>query len=338
MKKLLLVIFAIFVLLGCASSPVEEESVSRTIETLEDFPRGLLNAKLGEEVSLFFQGGYLIHGSQELIFRDLDISVPPYFHDDNVSFMYETTYFFEGEERVGRYEVIYSGVKVYDHIIVSSRLSPAIEPGTPIGTATADEPFVVIRSSNLDPHLVATSEMLPTRYNGFWYFTPESLTPTSMKWLYFEPIESKDEKFTLMPYMGLTLKELAEDTEGKTEIYTIPSQQIMIEAVLDEYPQEFNYESLDKIRPLSKGLIMNTFRNCTTETTVTFDDINLQLFFQTGFDEYLLDEYTLGEPLYLFINLKFSANGELLCYVRDFGFEIGEEIVKRKTDYILENW
>ncbi len=335
MKKVLLVLFAIFVLFGCASTPVEEKTVVETGEDPIGYPRGSLALKKGDRIGLAFDGYYVTSGKQSLTYRDMDLSVPASFHEDNASFMFYSTFVLDGVVQEKMFEVVYSGIVVDESIASPENEGVLIESGTLIGTVTADDVFVCIRDVNLDPYLMAAADAFPKYYNYFWYFAPEILYPHVMKWLSFEPLESTSDPYKLFPVGSTIEKEATYSTENDA-LLALYHKRVRLEVSLDEYPQPVTHEAFQDIDIETINKVMKDYAHCPLESSFEIDGIPFYAYWGEGFDAYLKDEYVLGEKMYLYLNLSYAYKGKIVCYVRDFSFETGEEIAKRKTEIFLE--
>ncbi len=170
-----------------------------------------------------------------------------------------------------------------------------------IGIAAGEKVTLCARSGVIDPYLVSTSYHPPEKRGDFWYYFPGMYLPSEMKWLSYQPAEY--DRFKSMYEHATT----GEEGLGMT----LFNWWILHKTSLDAYPEE--------------GV-----------QTVYFGDLPLKLEYQEGFTQYLLDEYTLGDTIYLYLQIR-GINGfgkEFLCYVRDFSLKPPEDIVRERIEAI----
>jgi hypothetical protein len=218
----------------------------------------------------------------------------------------ETTrsYYYRGEELSLTFELIYTGLNPV--------AGGPIERGSTVGRAVAGEVGLVARAPELEPYLIGSSQSRPVYHEGYWYYFPGMYVSDQMKWLSFAPVEY--EEFRAM-YDHVT------DPEEAPGVARF-SWWVLYQTSLGEHPV-----------PVADG---NGY-----EQLVMFDDMPLRLRWQRGFLDYLENEYVLGDPIYLYLQISgLSAfEKEFDCYVRDFSLVPPEEIIEdrfrivRETEY-----
>jgi len=322
MKKLLFILLPVL-LFSCASTKNLEKEPS-----VEDFPYSSYNLKAGEEVHMPINTGFLFYGKTNFVDDDWDFSLPECFGNKTLVTTLPYTFYFNGKKEEVFYELIIKDVNLYPEIAEMEMFSE-IKQETIIGTAACDNPKIMIRSvTGDDPNLLLDTKNLWLDFGDYRYFDAATLMPTTPKFLTFMPVSSKDDLIEFWDYPE-TIEELAFSSlseEGKKSSYTsFPIFQIMIKTKLEQYPEEIKTNSMNDL------FIRNQFYpECETELKSSFDGVPFRLIFYKGFYDYLIDEYTLGDDIYLFLTSLFSKEGELYFYVRDFSLASPEEMYEER--------
>lgn len=329
MKKLLLLLLPL-VLMGCASTGKTEKAGANDFA----FPYSFFNAKAGEEIKMPLSSGFVFYGKTE--FYDMigdekwDYSIPKQFGKKTLVTTFPYTYYFEGQKEEVFYELIITDVNLKPEI-AAQELYSEIAEDTVIGTAAADNPKLMIRTiTGLDPNLSMDTKSYPVTVGEYTYFDASSLMSTTPKFLTFMPVTSKNDMIEFWDYPE-SIKELSDaslpEENGKAHITRFPNFQIMVKAKLDKYPEPVKTETPDDM------ILRNQFYSfAETEMIYTFDGIPFHLVYYTGFQDYLKDEYTLGEDIYLYLYALFGKNGTLYFYVRDFTLESPEKMYQTRLD------
>jgi len=174
---------------------------------------------------------------------------------------------------------------------------PEVSQNDIIGNALGERVSLCARSKELDPYLISCSYHPPQEKDGYWYYFPGMYISTEMKFLSFQPAD-----------YGAFKSMYDHATTGEEALgMTLFNWWSLVETRLDEYPVQ-------------------------GEQTILFEDIPLHLEYQKGFPEYLLDEYVLGDPIYLYLQIRGISgfSKEYNCYVRDFSLEPPEEIIRKR--------
>lgn len=296
----------------------------------EDFPWATYNVKAGEEIKMPIEAGFLFYGKTNFKTDDWDYSIPKEFGKKTLVAIFPYTYYFEGEKQELYYELIIHGVNLKKDI---SKLKPftKIEMGTVIGTASTDNPGILIRTVNgADPNLILDSPCVPVSVGDYMYFDAATLMSSTPKFLTFMPVSSKDDMIEFWDYPE-SLEDLAKNTinndSQKQSFSTYPTFQIMVKTRLKSYPEAIHTESMNDL------YLRNQFYpNCTTELSIKFDGISFHLVFQKDFDQFLKDEYKLGDDIYLYLTSLFGKDGTMYFYVRDFTLNSPEERYSGKIE------
>ncbi len=179
------------------------------------------------------------------------------------------------------------------------------KPGDQIGLSSGEEVQLFARSKELDPYLVACSAVKPFKWDGSWYYFPGMYVSSVMKWLSFEPANLANFK---------AMHDHATEEENRFG-FTYFVWWSLLETTLDEYPA-----------------LVKDDKEGRSEQVILFGDMPLKLSYQPGFLDYLLDEYTLGEKIYLYLQITgiSGSTGEFQGYVRDFSLVPPEVIVDER--------
>ena len=212
----------------------------------EDFPWATYNVKAGEEIKMPIEAGFLFYGKTNFKTDDWDYSIPKEFGKKTLVAIFPYTYYFEGEKQELYYELIIHGVNLKKDI---SKLKPftKIEMGTVIGTASTDNPGILIRTVNgADPNLILDSPCVPVSVGDYMYFDAATLMSSTPKFLTFMPVSSKDDMIEFWDYPE-SLEDLAKNTinddSQKQSFSTYPTFQIMVKTRLKSYPEAIHTES-----------------------------------------------------------------------------------------------
>jgi hypothetical protein len=212
-------------------------------------------------------------------------------------------YYHNGLTKNVEFELIYSG-------IAGDASKIDFKKGDILGNAKGTTVEICIRTKELSPYLVACSNMVPIQSEGFWYYFPGVYSPSEMKWLSFKPAEYD------------SFKSMYDHATDEKEFHglTVFNWWSLMETQLDTYPTPVmrnNVEVYDQL--------------------IHFKGLPLRLTYQKGFLNYLQDEYTIGDKIYLYLQIT-GINGfskEFNCYVRDFSFDPPEVIVQKRMNTIL---
>lgn len=223
-------------------------------------------------------------------------------------------YYYEGKKCTSEYELIYFNMNV------TAKKGAEIKSGEELGTATEDTIKILARTTTIDPYLVSVSNTLPVKVNGYYYYFPGMLTNNTMKYLIYEPLNLDNVKWM---YEHTTNPESDEDwTPGVSIFYW----KLLMETELSAYPKKLTKAS--------------SFRGVGIESSmeIEYEGMKFSLGFQEGFLDYLLDEYKLGDKIYLYIDVDSvdAFSKTFNCYVRDFSLISPTEIIQQRIDIVKE--
>ncbi len=328
MKKVLLLIIPLL-FISCATTGTKNAAAKST-----KYPWSTFNVKAGQEIKMPVDCGFVSYGKTTIQIGDWDYSIPKEFGNKTLVASFPYTYYFNGKKHDVFYEVIIKDVNLKKEI-QDLPLYSEIKTDTVIGTASADNPGVMIRSvTGYDPSLVLDSKNVPVETGNYTYFDASTFMPTTPKFLTFQPVTSKKDSIEFWDYPE-TIEEIAAkgtaENENKEDIIRMPNFKIMIKTKLSEYPKPITSRSSHDI------LLRNMFYSfCNTEETIKFDGIPFHLVFYKDFENYLADEYKLGDDIYLYLVFLFGRDGEQYFYVRDFSIKSPEQRYDEKMNFYRE--
>lgn len=219
-------------------------------------------------------------------------------------------YYYDGQIREITFEIIYSNIEPKYYAEYSVIMSNDV-----IGTACGDSAGVVLRSERLEPYLISISNAKPDYMGGLWYYYPGIMDSSEVKWLDFTPPNEKE------------LKELYEHA---TEVYNET-----LGATFGFLFQDL-YETTLPVYPFLQD-------NGSSVLGIDYFGCHMLLYFQPGFYEYLQNEYTLGDKIYLLLQISEFTQGPeegtlaYFGYVRDYSLRSPTEGVFNKFTLIKES-
>lgn len=333
MKKILLFLIP-FLLISCASVgnketlPLEETVVEK--ETF--FPWTIIDVKAGDPIYAPIDSGFVFYGKTQFVYEKWDYSIPEEFGNKTFVATFPYTFYFNGKKQEVFYEYIIKGIDL-DEKIANLSIFSEIKAGSVLGTASEDSPKILVRTViPNDPNLILDSDFIPTEIGVYSYFDASIFMDTTPKFLTFKPVTSKKDMIEFWDYPE-SLEEIAkasiQENDEKNRITNFPIFKIMVKTQLDSYPEEIRTED-------STDLLLRRqyYSFCETELKTVFDGLTFHLYFYPGFKDYLLNEYVLGEDIYLYLTFFFSKNGDLHFYVRDFSTIPPEEIYSNLLEII----
>ncbi len=330
-------IFAFLILIieltSCASTPVAPDSSVAAPVIPVDINRtmGQLNVTVGDTVKLPLAGRLVQIGNDGL---------PPSFGPDTLVFNVTHQYWLDGgAQAFGNYQLIMSGVQP-DSELQSVSSSTLINQGTVIGIATESPVQVNLRCRTIDLFLCDAAQNIPELVNGWYYFGVGMLMSGSPKFLNYQPVTSAADEIQFYDYpesldaMSQQCRSRYEEKNQGDVVSRYPDFQICLETTLDRYPST-DLRLSTAISPSERLILTRTYSGCPYYLSIDFDGIPVQLFFQQGFDQYLAEEYTLGDPIWLYLQVNEFINGELIGYVRDFTLNSPMETVLQRQERLL---
>ena len=308
MKKLFLaagLLLSALLLFSCATTK-NTDAASPEESFPEDLPFVSKPCRDSEIINVYQSGKILEHYAQ----------LPASF-TDAIVFECQTEYYYDNQTCTCVYELIYLGVQLLEDI----KIGEPLENNTPFAKSTAEELKIICRTKELDKYLVSSSNMLPKKYKGHYYYLPGMLLNTTMKYLDFASIE----EFGYEWLYHHTVEEDPDDPDWAPGASFV-RWNAYIKAELTSYPV-----LLEKSFSFS-GVPMES------STTIEYKGITFELFFQPGFKQYLENECKPGDQIYFYVFVD-SCNyfsKSYRAFVRDFSTVSPEEIVEERIQMIKE--
>ncbi|GEM_PF-6795750 len=257
------------------------------------------------------------------------MDLPEELADGVVVISFESEYYYLGQKRKAVYQMVYSNIKPDKKFLKASEKKPVdVKEKEILGTAAGDV-TLVIRCRNLDEHLSLSAKSLPIQYNSFWYFGLESMMPNVMKFLLFQPIESKT---TSIPVPGGDSESLESIASAASKTFiSYPAMPVKIKTVMKSQPVPMHKaQSFEE-----QTVYQQKLSGMTIEGTVQFDGVTMHFFFPEQFEGYFREEYKSGDPIWLFGYILYAFNGEVYLFGRDFSLNDPDEKVNATQNYII---
>ena len=258
----------------------------------------------------------LIYVYQSGKIKDKYDELPPTFKDA-VVFECGAEYYYNNQFNTCDYELIYVGVQTLPEINTAEPL----ERGTQFAKSTAEELRIICRTKDIDKYLVSSSNTLPKKYKGHYYYLPGMLMNTTMKYLDFASIE----EFSYEWLYHHTTEEDPDDPDWAPGASFV-NWNAYIKAALPAYPElldkPFNYSGV----PMESA------------TVIEYNGIPFELYFQPGFKQYLEEECKPGDQIYFYVYVD-SCNfftKSYTAYVRDFSTISPEKIIEERIQMIKD--
>lgn len=326
MKKIVLIL-ATFYLLSCTTtqntkSPEDIESgepvkVEETTPITSDqlpFP-SLMNVNKQQFIAQSMVNGEVIETSTDPLGM-LQVVI-----------LTEYTYYFQGEVITLQYYLVFGGMEE-----LYKNRGDKISMGDELGLASIDS-YLTSYADNLDSFMLRMTEDRVVKHNNNWYFTPNWLVSRGTAWLTFKPVNSF--KTALDGYFNRVMLD-GINSSGTQVVYNEPWDRIRFKITLDEYPSlSSRNEAIESVEQnFYRGQKIFVLENLYKEYSV--NDYRVIIYWQSGFETYLQNEYTLGDDLYVYGSIYALDHDkkEILVCTRDFSLLSDEEIVTNKRNEI----
>lgn len=291
-------------------------------------PFSNFNVEKGEEIKVT-EDAFFLNIGPKIKVDGKEETLPAEIGKDCLVLGFSRTYYYQGKEINKSYEMIFSDITV-DKELKKAKPLDEVPYGTVIGKSKSGKSKVYIRADGFDPNLLSCILNTPVCVNNYWYFSAEILMPTTPKILEFQPITSK--KTEIMFGDGPdTLAGLAAGSKPDDEgsFAQFPVKSVMIKTKLKEYPTQTK-----KTNKTEMLLEMRVFNNCPTSTKVDAFGTKIVMHFQKGFDDYLKNEYKIGQEIYIYCYLFYTYKGELHAMVRDYTLVSPDSIVQENLQKV----
>lgn len=235
-------------------------------------------------------------------------------------------YYWDGQLETLDYELVIGGLA---EAVVG--LGP-IEQNEPLGLLTA-EVYIVARTLELENFMVRTSGDKPVWFKGYWYSSPQWFIPSRTQWLTFRQAGSMEE--AVLDFYRRWADEEDTEAEQHSAVFTIhyapELDRVSVQTVLDAWPEPALRSTALTMTEMQFYRQSNLF---TLQNSLTIPglDYELVIFWQPGFDEYLWNEYQLGEPLWIYggIMTLDHQHRRILLLTRDFALSSDRQVVEER--------
>jgi hypothetical protein len=245
-------------------------------------------------------------------------------------------YYLAGELKALDYQLVIGGL---DRI--SAPLGP-IADGDQLGyLAEGKNAYISAVTEQLEDYVLRCSNREPVFYQNAWWAAPHWLMPNQTQWLSYRQVDSLEAAVRdFYQRWASERAEAGEDTNNINsygEIHFFPNlDRVRVLTSIQEPP-----EPALRTRTLAMTEL-NIYRQAglfPLQNRFSFEgmDYDTVVYWQKGFDQYLADDYSWGEPLYLYCNVMAldHENKVIVVLARDFISYPDEEIIAKRRNYIL---
>ncbi len=333
-SKLIVPLFVILsILSGCRSTPSNTDAEALSVPESADENQADDIEESAEPFSLPFP--YMGTNSdsdfvlQSMLSGTVREITPDEFGTRRLVLEASQSYYLNGSEQTLEYDFIFGGLK-------DLQVSPgdSIETGQVLATATSDS-YITARHKDLADFMIRMSEYRPVELDGFWYFSPSWIMPQVTRWLSFRQVpdfEAAVEDF----YNRWAVEE--NEARGVTIHYFPNLDRIRGVVSFNDYPVVA--ERTEAVSIVEQAYYSNqhafVLRNVLEGFQV--DGHSVVLMWQKNFDQFLQEEYTPGEDIYLYCSIYVidHENSEIVVFIRDFSFKDDESVIQSRKDAALE--
>lgn len=308
MKKIVLIIVT-FYLLSCTTTKNIDEVTPMTSDQLP-FPSLMNVNKQQFVVQSMIKGTVIDISNCELGMLQIVIST-------------KYTYYYKGNTVSLEYFLVFGGMEE-----LYKNMGDEVDLGENLGLASTDS-YLTAYSNNLDDFMLRMTEDKAVNYNNLWYFTPNWLISRGTAWLTFKPVNSF--KTALDGYYNRVILE-GKNSSGTQIFHYEPFDRIRFKTKLDTYPVVANTGSSIKEIEEKYYRDQEVFVLESEYKEYKVNDYSVKIYWQNKFDEYLINEYQLGDELYIYGSIYAFDHDkkEILICVRDFSLQSDEEIIAQK--------
>ena len=293
-------------------------------------PKVPLGVQKNEQVPSILDGQviYAQENSKKAVKSSYDI--PEELSNGVIIIKYNTEYYYLGQKRNVIYQMVYSNVKPDKKLLKATDKKPIdVKEEDILGVAT-DNVTVVIRCIDIDEHLSMIARSTPVQSGAYWYYGLESFMPNIMKYLLFQPLESKQTEIPIENGKSQSLASMISSTDPKS-IVTYPAMPIKIKTTMKSLPgQRRKAETFAEQMIYQKDL-----PDMTVDATAVFDGVTMHFIFPENFNDYFKKEYTPGNDIWLYGYILYTYKGEVVLYGRDFSLKDPDQDVNQKVNNIV---
>lgn len=309
-------LFLLLMLSSCSSTQIVENDLVIEEEksiTIESFPAVGLNSPDRNVRSSF---------SADIVDNPLSISDQNVF-GDNIVYQFNNTYPLYGKQNEVDYYVMLFN---FEKTVLENAV---IKQGDIIGKMKNEDMRMTIFCKTLDPFLVINCRNIPYHYGGFYWFEASFLFSNgSTDWLSFEPTPNIEE----------VLIDVAEHTIEELSSFTYYQLRTNFKTNLTEYPRTASAEekqgmgAFEMVFYRRNGLMVYV-------NEIQVGDYKYFLCWQKGFLQYLTNEYTLGNDIWIYGSVAGYdvQSGCGYIFIRDFKLEPLEAMYESRIKTIEEN-
>lgn len=245
-----------------------------------------------------------------------------------VLFEVNQNYYWESELKTCTYELIITNIKNFTEV-------ETVQYGEEIGLITEDS-VLIARSKETDPYLVRLTQVQIIKHKDYYYFQPSWFTNPSTTTLDYRAIPSLEDHAN--DFYNRWLSECDEEIENRKMVSIFNWSEVdsvRVKIVLNEYPEPIQSST-------ALGLAQSYYfgRNILAFQTPYICEATYTpyLYWQIGFDEYLKNEYKLGDDIYIYCTFLAldHDNKRIIINVRDFNNRPDEEIYEERISSIIE--
>lgn len=246
-----------------------------------------------------------------------------------ISIEVNQSYYWKDEIKNCTYQLIITNINDFTDL-------KEVKYGEGLGTITKDT-CLIARSKEADPYLVRLTNTQILKYKDYYYFQPAWILNSSTTFLDYRAVESlEDHANDFYNRWESEYEELEDNRVLHVSLFNWPElDSIRVKIVLNEYPQKIqNTAALNISQSSYFGRTILEFQTpfeCNCPYTP-------YLYWQSGFDEYLKNEYTLGTDLYVYCTFLAldHDNKRIIINVRDFNNRSDEDVYEERITEIIE--
>lgn len=238
-------------------------------------------------------------------------------------------YYWEGNLNKITYEMIFANVANY-------KKAETVKYGDEIGIIEKNS-CIIARSTETDPYLVRLCDHQILKYKNYYYYCPDWLLNESTTFLDYRQVPSLEDHAN--DYYNRWYSEMTEEDLQQvfySSLFNYPElDSISTKIVLTEYPE-----------PIEGSIALSMAQQSYFGRNILFYQTPVEsncpytpyLYWQSGFPEYLKQEYTLGTDLYIYCTFLAldHVNKRLIINVRDFTTKSLEEGYEKRIADIKE--
>jgi len=325
MKKYLLPFAMISLIISCQTAPVAElpepepaaitepvEENTAALKTVDDlpFPKLVNTSKKPFNINSMIAGQVVSVSDDDLGLKQIVVET-------------EKSYYYKDQNVTVKYNFVFGGLNT-----VTVAEGTVIKTGDFIGEASFQS-YVTAYSDSIDNYMMRMTANKPFRMGDDWYFSPDWIIAGKTAWMTFRPVD--DFKAAVIDfYTRWAIEE--NEPKGATIHHFDNLDRIRAVVRLDQYP-------VPGIRDTALKLVEDFYYNGqyifvlqTKSDDIYINGHKVVIYWQKNFDNYLRDEYVLGDELYIYASIYAidHEEKEILVCVRDFAKRSDEEVIEER--------